>query len=218
MRLERYWKQCAALGCLSGFKHFEVCMLSQEELLFSLLPAGIPRDADALGSFGSSHLLDNAYIHDKDRTVFLFTGYAIYSCPYVYPFIQSQHQDNVRHMIDQTDKQYPIHLNSTDTWHKKDVSLWEMIWELVSRISWPSPKNPFALDFDYLERLPLPQLLFLSGGLIGCLQSLWIEAEPQTVAFVDDVFQDLQRLQQLHLNAMRDYAHMCNTASLTSVS
>lgn len=66
-----------------------------------------------------------------------------------------------------------------------DVALWEMIWELISRVTWPSPQNPFEINFEYLDQIPLPQALFLTGGLLEFLQTLWVQAEPN-VAFIDD--------------------------------
>lgn len=59
-----------------------------------------------------------------------------------------------------------------------------MVWELISRVSWPSPQNPFAIDFDYLDRVPLPQSLFLTGALMEFLQTLWVQAESH-VSFID---------------------------------
>ncbi|ORX57518.1 hypothetical protein DM01DRAFT_329223 [Hesseltinella vesiculosa] len=214
-RLARFTKQCAALGCLSGFRHFEVCMYSQEELLFSIIPAGLGRDRKLDETFPSTHLLDEAYIKEHDRMVFLITGYPIYSCPYIYPKWMSR-QDHGLHVDGSSDKKpVPLRLTSTMDWRINDVALWEMIWELISLVSWPSSQNPFAIDFDYLDRLPLPKMLFLTGGLIGYLQSLWIEAKPKAVPFVDKVYQDLQQLQQRHLTAMRDYAQQCHTPATT---
>lgn len=60
-----------------------------------------------------------------------------------------------------------------------------MVWELISRVTWPSPQNPFEIDFEYLDRIPLPQSLFLTGGLLEFLQTLWVQAEPN-VNFIEN--------------------------------
>jgi hypothetical protein len=132
-----------------------------------------------------------------DCTVFVVTGYAVYNCPYIYAWKQSQRA--LKYMSNAVEPDVPLRLESTLSWTTKsksilllslthfsyvDVALWEMVWELISRVSWPSPQNPFAIDFDYLDRVPLPQSLFLTGALMEFLQTLWIQAEPQ-VSFID---------------------------------
>ncbi|KAI8331757.1 hypothetical protein BC941DRAFT_438380 [Chlamydoabsidia padenii] len=211
LRLAGLLQECSLLGCLSGFQHFEVCMRSREELLLSILPSGVMDSGKRnLTLMSSTHLLDESYIKTMDCTVFVVTGYAVYNCPYIYAWKQSQRA--LKYMNNAVEPDVPLRLESTMSWTTKNVALWEMVWELISRVSWPSPKNPFAIDFDYLDRVPLPQSLFLTGALLNFLQTVWIQAEPQ-VSFIDLVFQDIQLLQQRHLQLMRDYTHKVNVAT-----
>ncbi|SAL99873.1 hypothetical protein [Absidia glauca] len=195
----------------TGFQHFEVCMRSREELLLCILPSGAMDSGKRnLNVMSSTHLLDESYIKAMDCTVFVVTGYAVYNCPYIYAWKQSQRA--LKYMSNAVEPDVPLRLESTLSWTTKNVALWEMVWELISRVSWPSPQNPFAIDFDYLDRVPLPQSLFLTGALMEFLQTLWVQAEPQ-VSFIDQVFEDIQVLQQRHLQLMRDYTHKINVAT-----
>ncbi|KAI9306986.1 hypothetical protein BJ944DRAFT_262659 [Cunninghamella echinulata] len=212
VRLASFLQECSLLGSLSGFRHFEVCMKSREELLLSLLPPSASDTERKKTMMSSTHLLDEAYINEHDRTVFVLTGYAVYNCPYIYAWKRSQHRDTIRYMINSVETDVPLRLESTILWATKNVALWEMIWELISRVTWPSPQNPFEINFEYLDQIPLPQALFLTGGLLEFLQTLWVQAEPN-VAFIEDVFLDIQSLQQRHLQLMRDYTHKVNTTS-----
>jgi hypothetical protein len=40
------------------------------------------------------------------------------------------------------------------------------------------PSNPFEVDFDYLDRLPLEESVLLTGSLLAFLESVWVQAEP----------------------------------------
>ncbi|ORZ18091.1 hypothetical protein BCR42DRAFT_413137 [Absidia repens] len=207
-RLAGFLQECSLLGCLSGFRHFEVCMRSREELLLSILPPALVDSGNRnVTLLSSTHLLAESYIKEMDCTVFVVTGYAVYSCPYIYAWKQSQRA--LRYMSNAVEPDVPLRLDSTTSWTTRNVALWEMVWELISRVTWPSPKNPFAIDFDYLDQVSLPQSLFLTGALLNFLQTLWVEAETQ-VSFIDQVFEDIQLLQQRHLQLMRDYTHKIN--------
>ncbi|KAI8098991.1 uncharacterized protein BX664DRAFT_320110 [Halteromyces radiatus] len=211
IRLIGFLQECSLLGSLSGFRYFEVCMRSREELLLCISPPGnVEQRKRPLTIMSSTYLLDEDYIDRHDCTVFMVTGYAVYNCPYIYAWKQSN--QSLRYMTSPVEPDVPLRLESTLSWNRKHVALWEMVWELLSRLTWPSPTNPFAIDFDYLDRLPLPQSLLLIGGLLDFLQTLWVQAEPQ-VSFINQVFEDIQLLQQRHLQLMRDYTHKINVAT-----
>ena len=53
-----------------------------------------------------------------------------------------------------------------------DVKIWDIIAELVRVCTVPAPPNPFAVDFDYFEMLPLPEKLLQSGAMVNFFQRL----------------------------------------------
>ena len=53
-----------------------------------------------------------------------------------------------------------------------DVKIWDIIAELVRVCTVPAPPNPFAVDFDYFEMLPLPEKLLMSGAVVNFFQRL----------------------------------------------
>lgn len=58
-----------------------------------------------------------------------------------------------------------------------------MVAEIVTMTS--NPKNPFQLDFDYIDKLPIEESVLLTGSLLAFLESVWIQANP-SIAFLDD--------------------------------
>ncbi|CEP13132.1 hypothetical protein [Parasitella parasitica] len=142
----------------------------------------------ALGSLRVLLYFENFPRHD--------TGYAKYRCPYVW--LRSHHNQLIRAQpghIDDDDN--PLQLQKTNEWKIKDISLWEMVAEIVQMTS--SPKNPFQIDFDYIDKLPLEESVLLTGSLLAFLQNVWIEADP-CIVFADDLYTEIQVLQSKHLD------------------
>ena len=52
------------------------------------------------------------------------------------------------------------------------IAVWDIIAELVQVCTIPCPPNPFAVDFDYFEALPLPERALSSGAMVNFLQQL----------------------------------------------
>lgn len=48
-----------------------------------------------------------------------------------------------------------------------------------------NPKNPFQLDFDYIDKLPVEESILLTGSLLAFLENMWIQANP-SINFVND--------------------------------
>ncbi|KAI9245860.1 hypothetical protein BDA99DRAFT_543507 [Phascolomyces articulosus] len=220
-RITGFLQECRALGSLRGFKYFEVFMRGREELVliipknpenkhekFTLMPPDVfskssmqeqlPQQQQPLPQ---TLLAECMPINPNDEelkklrtkyTVLLITGYGRYKCPYIY----NRTSDDV----------YPMSLESTDTWRRKDIPLWEMIKEVFIMITESCPTNPFKLDHTYLGSLPLEESVLLTGALLNFLQNLWIQAEP-IKAFVDEVYEDIKLLQTRHLHVMHEYTN-----------
>ena len=55
-----------------------------------------------------------------------------------------------------------------------DIPPWEIIAELVTICTTPSPPNPFAVDFDYFASLPLPEKFLASGAMVSFLKKVLV--------------------------------------------
>jgi hypothetical protein len=63
-----------------------------------------------------------------------------------------------------------------------DISLWEIVAEILSMTI--NPSNPFEIDFDFIDKVPLEEGVLLTGSLLSFLENIWVQADP-TVPFVD---------------------------------
>ena len=51
------------------------------------------------------------------------------------------------------------------------MKIWDIIAELVRGCTVPAPPNPFAVDFNYFEALPLPEKMLMSGAVVNFFKS-----------------------------------------------
>lgn len=51
------------------------------------------------------------------------------------------------------------------------VRVWDVVSELVTLCTVPSPSNPFALDMRYIKNLPLPDRFLATGALLHFLET-----------------------------------------------
>ena len=54
----------------------------------------------------------------------------------------------------------------------KDITPSDVIAELVAICTVPSPPNPFAVDFDYFESLPMQERFLASGAMLSFLNNV----------------------------------------------
>lgn len=57
-----------------------------------------------------------------------------------------------------------------------DVALWEIVAEILSMTT--STRNPFELDFNFIDHLPLEESVLLTGSLLEFLETVWVQADP----------------------------------------
>ena len=53
-----------------------------------------------------------------------------------------------------------------------DVQPWDVLLELVRLCTYPVPRNPFEVDFDYFEQLPLQERVLATGAMVNLLQKI----------------------------------------------
>ncbi|XP_062372646.1 uncharacterized protein si:dkey-19b23.7 isoform X2 [Sardina pilchardus] len=141
-------------------------------------------------------------VPEMNCTLFLLAGYAKYGRPYAW--IRSNHERLVN--IGGTDslvKDTPMKLKSVTDWSSQDIHVWDVVSELVGLCTMPPPDNPFSLDTRYLQTLPLPDRLFVTGALIGFLEALVVRGNQEEV-YYDMVVQEMKWLRRLHVHSLSD--------------
>lgn len=53
-----------------------------------------------------------------------------------------------------------------------EIKVWDVISELVLICSCPSPPNPFAVDLDYFDALPVKERVLASAAMLNILLSI----------------------------------------------
>ncbi|KAI9357479.1 hypothetical protein BD770DRAFT_388825 [Pilaira anomala] len=215
-RLTAFLQECLLLGSLRGFRHFETFVRGREELVLcvyanthkntftTLMPLPVLEtyySNKQVSQWNSPELispLDTDLRQEKERTVFLVAGYAKYRCPYVW--LRSHQEQLILSQPDQKEADdNPLQLTKTTEWKNSNVALWEIVSEILSMTT--STSNPFELDFDFIDHLPLEESVLLTGSLLEFLETVWVQADP-TNTFSDKVYQDIEILRSRHLDNM----------------
>ncbi|XP_065840493.1 uncharacterized protein [Oscarella lobularis] len=145
---------------------------------------------------------------DDDLTMFLIAGYSRYNCPYVW--VRSNHERLVR-LSGETPsaKDNPLKLDSTSRWSEEDIKIWDIVAELVSICTMPAPKNPFAVDIEYFQSLPLAESVLATGAMANFLRTVLAHKEH----FYDaKMFEDLTMVTQKHF---QDFSALSNQEAKT---
>jgi len=141
-------------------------------------------------------------LKDDKSTLFLIAAYARYNCPYVW--VRSNHERLVAFSGDSASKEKqkdsPLRLKSTAEWKQRDTKLWDIIAEVVKLCMYPSPLNPFAVDFKYFEGLPLVQRVIATGAMAHFLQKVVASGDH---AYNARVFDDLGEITRRHFKDLQ---------------
>ncbi|KAK9728897.1 hypothetical protein K7432_000720 [Basidiobolus ranarum] len=222
-KLSEFLADLFTIGSLKGFQHFELYLCGREELLLRVnnqrevsptkrgfssafqiaktqkatnlshktqrllrattlgptLPATIPLDHEL----------------NQTQTTFLIAGYARYKRPYVW--LRSNHKKLLKLEIDPTkhkDGDNPLKLVTISDWRSKETKVWDIISEVILLTQEPPPTNPFAVDHDYFDSLPVEESVFATGALISVLQKIYLSNFP----YADQVMNDIKQLHQRH--------------------
>jgi hypothetical protein len=142
-----------------------------------------------------------SFPHDLLATnsmVFLIAAYPIYQCPYVWHISEQESQN-----LDHSPRPFaPLKLHSTGHWADDDIRLGFILSELVMLTARPNtpPDNPFEVDHDYFDHLPIEESILLSAAMIQFLQF----ACTRSIAFPFSkrVSEDLRKLQKRHFQEL----------------
>lgn len=137
---------------------------------------------------------------DEKSTLFLIAGYGRYNCPYVW--VRSNHDRLVKLTGDSSrEKDCPLKLKTTLKWKDNDVYVWDVVAEIVKLCTYPSPRNPFAIDFDYFTMLPVSEQVLGTAAMVNLLQKILIHT-PDQKAYAGQVFEELQLITKQHYIAL----------------
>ncbi|KAL4213391.1 hypothetical protein AB4K20DRAFT_1886428 [Rhizopus microsporus] len=203
IRLSWFLQECLTLGTLRGFRHFDTFMRGREELVLRVYPITqsptcstlLPPEIDSRSMLPLPELispLDEDLGRETERTVFLITGYAKYRCPYVW--LRSHKELLIE--PNESDKENPLQLITTDEWKIKDIKLWQIVAEIISLTI--HADNPFEINFDFLEQLPVQESRLLNHSLLKFLETVYIQSDDP---FVDRVYQDITKLQSRQIES-----------------
>ncbi|CAG8742646.1 6344_t:CDS:2 [Gigaspora margarita] len=204
LRLSAFLADCLSVGCLKGFKHFEVYLRGREELLLRVYIDGQKQNSEesdrmiynslSLAKFQLSNGSDFTEMTSSpssplDEDLEKATGYARYKRPYVW--LRSNHKRLIQLQDDQKlETDNPLKLDTIAAWKTQDVKLWDIIAEVITLSLSPPPENPFEINHSYYDTLPLEECA------------------------VSTVFEDIKILQQRHFAAFEEMNEALNSNAL----
>ena len=59
--------------------------------------------------------------------------------------------------------------------------MWDIVAEIVKLCTYPAPRNPFAIDFEYFNMLPLSEQVLATAAMVNLLQKILIHTPDQKV-------------------------------------
>ncbi|XP_060573330.1 uncharacterized protein LOC132731212 [Ruditapes philippinarum] len=136
---------------------------------------------------------------DEKSTLFLIAGYSRYNCPYVW--VRSNHDRLVKLTGESRERDCPLKLKTTMKWKDNDVFVWDIIAELVKLCTYPAPRNPFEIDFDYFSMLPLSEKVLATAAMVTILQKILIQTSDHK-QYAGPVFEELQLITKLHFSSL----------------
>ncbi|XP_006823129.1 uncharacterized protein LOC102805631 [Saccoglossus kowalevskii] len=139
---------------------------------------------------------------DDNSTLFLIAGYARYGCPYVW--VRSNHERLVKLSGNESfNKDSPLKLKTTAHWSERENKIWDIMAELVKICTLPIPRNPFAVDIEYFDQLPLMERILATGAMANFLQKV-LSCNPDK-PYSSHVVKDLDEITKKHFTDMQTY-------------
>mmetsp|Transcript_44128 Transcript_44128/g.112628 ORF Transcript_44128/g.112628 Transcript_44128/m.112628 type:complete len:237 (-) Transcript_44128:116-826(-) len=200
--LDEFYKDCLRFGNLRCFTHFSLYLKGREEVLVTVYHgATSPQASPPFGMVGmgantlppASPATREMGIDIPGETMFLVGAYARYSCPYVWL------RSNLRKLKSQEERDLPLDLPSTQRWVDGGIHVWDIVEELVIMNVFPSPHNPYEINFGALSNMPILERAMQAGALAAFLKILYIKECPY-LRYIQD---DLSRLLDMHTQDMK---------------
>lgn len=212
---DAFAKETFKLGVLTGFRHFSVELRGREELLLTvhvgermaggdgpvLLPVSLSPErqlppASPCQRERVKAPWEEGHEEAPSSATFLIGGYAHYNMPYVW--IRAGHAIFGPDYRAPGALDAPVQLEATRSWRQRAVHPWELVAELVAATRPSARSNPFELELDALERLPLMESLLLSGGIAAFLREVHLTSD----GYAPQVEPDLMHLLRHHYSRL----------------
>ncbi|KAK7909650.1 hypothetical protein WMY93_014334 [Mugilogobius chulae] len=153
-------------------------------------------------------------IPEVNCTLFLVAGYIKYGRPYAW--IRSNHERLVNiGGIDSMVKDTPMKLKSITDWQTQGIRVWDVVSELVSLCTVPSPSNPFALDLRYIKSLPLTDRFLVTGALLNFLEMYIVYGNRDELHY-EKVVEEVKPLRRLHVRSLLEVQRQRESSRLTT--
>lgn len=153
-------------------------------------------------------------IPEVNCTLFLIAGYVKYGRPYAW--IRSNHERLVNiGGADSLVKDTPMKLKSISDWQTQGIRVWDVVSELVSLCTVPSPTNPFALDLRYIKSLPLPDRFLVTGALLNFLEMYIVYGNRDELHY-EKVVEEVKPLRRLHVRSLLEVQRQRESTRLTT--
>lgn len=62
-----------------------------------------------------------------------------------------------------------------------DIHIWDIMSELVKLCTYPSPMNPFEVDFDYFPSLSIQDQVIATAAMVYCLQQIVLYTQDEKI-------------------------------------
>ncbi|RIA87917.1 hypothetical protein C1645_776268 [Glomus cerebriforme] len=239
-RLSLFLVDCLSVGCLRGFKHFEVYLRGREELLLRVYIDNshisnrssynslslAKSQSNALFSPKTRRTLSNGsdFMNtvlppsspldkdlEKDETNHVFLIAGYARYKCPYVWLRSNHKRLIQLQDDQKlETDNPLKLDTIAAWKTRDIRLWNIIAEVITLCLDPAPENPFEINHSYYDALPLEEMAVSTGAMVDFLQKVYL----MDTSFADKVFEDIKLLQQRHFTAFEEMNDAVNSNSL----
>ncbi|KAJ2703455.1 hypothetical protein FB645_003895 [Coemansia sp. IMI 203386] len=239
-RLSQFMADCMSVGAL---RHFSVYIRSREEIVLRVYRSRKPATEELpISSITIYDHVDRIQATEESKTTiagartstmelpldlsdraletdtlgvnFLIAGYPRYKCPYVW--LRTDHQQLIATAENQSlEKDIPLRLESIDCWRQFDIRPWDVLVEVICTALSPQPENPFAIDYEYFEKITIEERVVSTGAILEFLRRVYL----RHYFFSDVVLADIKKLQHQHfrdINTLREFQQ--NTVFRDAVS
>ncbi|KAJ1984748.1 hypothetical protein H4R33_004271 [Dimargaris cristalligena] len=188
-RLSEFLQDLMVVGSLKGFKYLDISIRGREELLLRVRNDYLNPPTAGQGEAPNSLMVLNSSMQSTSPV--LQPPISLIDDDLVK--LRSNHERLIRIKENQTiETENPLKLESTSCWKQFDIRPWDIIVEVVCLTLRPQPENPFAIDHEYFDRLPLEEVVVRTGAMVRFLQRMSV----RHYYFSDS--QDLEKLQLRH--------------------
>jgi len=225
--MDTFCKDMLKMGTLRGFLHFSCYLRGREELLVTIPRYAPPEQAqffdqqtqgrngipslEGVELYASSPLQTRVSpdvkgmppaspaqpweegAENSTHNVFLIGGYTRYKSPFVW--LRSGSVEG----CSEVSRDVPLKLQTMTDWQASKAHAWMVICELVNISCMPRPRNPLAVDFGYLEGMPVVHSALATAALMNCLLNV-----KGHVASAQEllIIADLQRMAHMHFSCL----------------